>query len=263
MRKSGNWGLFFITLLGLNSDWTGVALTEPELDQYLYNESLPKGTDYTDPCKVMEYDAKMLSFRDYARESGLIKQVLDLKAHQTVVEIGCGTGGLTIHLARCCNRLYGLDVSKTMLDYARKKAEDANVKNITFQQGGFLTHGREDASVDAVVTNAALHHLPDFWKMAALLKINRMMKAEGRLFLGDVIFSYPPEQYKERSLDWIVQMGEKTGNGDEARTHLKEEYSTFSWIMESILEHAGFDWKRVGGDEYYALYLCKKARSFP
>jgi hypothetical protein len=43
---------------------------------------------------------------------------------------------------------------------------------------------------DLVTTKYALHHLPDFRKAAALVRINRMLRPVGRLFLRDVVFSF-------------------------------------------------------------------------
>ncbi len=236
-----------------------------DLNKCLFDESIPQGTDYTSSKKVKSYDEKMTRFRDYAKEAEQIAEALSLKAHENVLEIGCETGGLTVPLTRSCAWITALDVSKPMLDYARKKARTSNVHNVTFAKGGFLSHGQENGSFDAVLTNAALHHLPDFWKMAALLKINRLLREDGRFFLGDVIFNYPPEQYKERSFSWIGQMTEAFGSSGakEAETHLKEEYSTFGWIIEGMLERTGFEWERVGGDDYYGRYKCRKVKDFP
>jgi len=230
------------------------------MEKCLYDESLQKGTDYLDPRKVREYDAKMLSFRDYVAEAALIVDTLQLGPHESILDIGCGTGGVSLHVARSCNWLTGIDISRPMLDFAREKAKAADVHNATFQPGGFLKNDLPMASFNAVMTNAALHHLPDFWKAVALFRINQLLKEDGRLFLGDVVFGYPLEQYRERSLSWIERM-EPIEPG-EARAHLKEEYSTFSWIMEGLLDRTGFEWTRVGGDDYFAQYVCHKIRSF-
>ena len=45
---------------------------------------------------------------------------------------------------------------------------------------------------------------------------------------------------------------------EELETHLREEYSTFTWLLEPIIEHAGFeiataDYGTVGT---YACYIC-------
>lgn len=53
--------------------------------------------------------------------------------------------------------------------------------NIEFIQSGFLTYEHQSEPVDLIFTKAALHHLPDFWKQIALLRLNQMLKM-GRAF---------------------------------------------------------------------------------
>ena len=78
-----------------------------------------------------------------------------------------------------------------MLEFARGKAQASGLDNIRFCQGGFLGCHEDKPPVDAVVTQFAMHHLPDFWKEAALRRIAKMLKPNGKLFLNDVIFSFP------------------------------------------------------------------------
>lgn len=49
-----------------------------------------------------------------------------------------------------------------------------------FLPGGFLTYQHQGPPLDAVVTQIALHHLPDFWKQIALLRIFDMLKEGGK-----------------------------------------------------------------------------------
>ena len=49
--------------------------------------------------------------------------------------------------------------------------------------------------MDAVITQLALHHLPDFWKLVALKRISQMLKDGGKLYLRDVVFPSNVEDY--------------------------------------------------------------------
>jgi len=42
--------------------------------------------------------------------------------------------------------------------------------------------------------------------------------------------------------------------------HLRQEYSTFSWILESMLEHSGFEIERAeySTGRVFAAYICVK-----
>jgi len=50
--------------------------------------------------------------------------------------------------------------------------------------------------VDKMVTKAALHHLPDFWKSIALLETVDILKKGGKLYFFDVIFLFDPKSPK-------------------------------------------------------------------
>jgi len=133
------------------------------------------------------------------------------------------------------------------------------IDNIQFHHDGFLTYDHGAEPVDAVSSVAVLHHLPDFWKLVGLRRLASMLKPGGRLFLFDVVFSFGIAEY-ERHIDrFIGETREQMGPGgrNESETHIREEYSTCDWIMEGLLERAGF---RVETADYrngfLAAYLC-------
>jgi len=95
-----------------------------------------------------------------------------LTHNQTVLEIGTGTGELTIEIARYCTKVFAADVSPTMLQFARQKARDRDVNNVEFHDGGFLTYMHAGEPLDIIISQLALHHLPGFWKLIALKRIN-------------------------------------------------------------------------------------------
>ena len=56
-------------------------------------------------------------------------------------------------------------------------------------------------------------------------------------------------------------MKEKVGIdfAQEAGMHIKEEYSTFDWIMETLLKKAGFHIDKADYSEgFMAVYICTK-----
>jgi len=84
-----------------------------------------------------------------------------------------------------------------MLNFTRRKAELRGIKNIEFHQAGFLTYDHHGEPLDAVVSQLALHHLPDFWKMIALKRIFAMLKEGGKFYLRDVVYSFPVDNYMD------------------------------------------------------------------
>jgi putative AdoMet-dependent methyltransferase len=224
-----------------------------------YHEPDHPGADFDAIAEI--YDRNMKKARDVYGEIEEILDFLDLKPDHTILEIGTGTGEFAMAAARCCARVYAVDLSSGMLKYAEKKAASRDIKNVDFLQAGFLTYEHQGDPVDAVVTQIALHHLPDFWKQIALFRIAGLLKDGGKFCLRDVIYSFEISEYKEYFEKFIAQASIR--GGDEfARImsyHVKNEYSTLDWIMQEMIERAGLDVIRADHKHgFFGLYLCAK-----
>jgi len=90
-----------------------------------------------------------------------------------------------------------------MINCARNKAQKQGITNIEFINAGFLSYEHKFELADIILSKAALHHLPDFWKQIALLKMNKMLKMDGILYLFDIVFHFPPSEYEEKINNWI------------------------------------------------------------
>lgn len=104
-----------------------------------------------------------------------------------IIDFGSGTGTFAIQAARQCGKIIAVDVSETMINFAKSKAQKAGQSNIEFYHSGFLSYKHLQEPVDAIVTNLSLHHLPDFWKGIALKRIYHILKPGGKLLIRDVI----------------------------------------------------------------------------
>ncbi len=225
-----------------------------------YDESRQIGTDYESEAEVEAYDRRMQKMRNIEAENKKILSLLDLKPNQTVLEIGTGTGEFALTAAQKCLRVEAIDVSESMLKYAEKKAAARGTRNVHFSRAGFLTYDHQSEPFDAIVTQKALHHIPDFWKQIALLRIAGMLKPKGLLFLDDIIYSFDPQNY-ERFFESYIEGVAKSRRDNPAYTasHIKNEYSTLGWIMEGMIKRAGFTINRADyRDGFIASYLCAK-----
>lgn len=230
-----------------------------------FDETIKKaGTDFHNKEEVKVYDKRMSKLRDIEKEAEEIKKDIELKPEHTILEIGCGTGEFAIRAAGVCKKVIATDVSLAMLEYAKEKAEKKGIKNIEWVQAGFLTLGDKiDEPVDAVVSQLALHHLPDFWKMVALQNINNALKPCGVFYLRDVIFHHDLENYEERIDNWICSTKERGGAVFEKNfsVHIKDENSTFDWILEEMMKRTGFTVEKTETkDGFITTYVCKKKR---
>jgi putative AdoMet-dependent methyltransferase len=224
-----------------------------------YNEFEQVGTDYGSKAEVKIYDASHSDFRDMEAEGLNVLDMLGIKASNSVIDIGSGTGTFAIQAAKRCAMVYAVDVSKAMLDRAQSKAAKAGVSNIMFHHAGFLTYEHQKALVDAVVTTFAFHHLPDFWKGIALKRVHGMLKPKGRFYIHDIILE------EADALSNIQVLVEKLGNAGgkllraDTERHFKYEYSTYDWVMDGLLLRAGFDVKSKHiEDGVLGTYICTK-----
>lgn len=226
-----------------------------------YDETRPCGVNYNDIWRARFYDRIHLRFRDYEAESDRIISILGLDGGSTVADMGCGTGAFAVNAARHFKKVLAIDISKAMLRCACKKARKAKLNNIEFITGGFLTYTHNCEPVDAVVSTVALHHLPDFWKMVGLQRLARMIKTGGKIYIKDVVYSFDPAGYKYAIKAFVQTMTNRTEPGMkwELETHFRQEYSTLNWIMEGMIEKAGFEIETASYENaFMAEYLCTK-----
>lgn len=235
------------------------------MKDWYYDESVHVGVDYSQKEKAKIYDDEMEGFRDYESEArGFVEKLGISEPEQaTAVDIGCGTGAFSIHASKFFKKVYAVDVSDEMLNVARLKAKISMADTVEFCQSGFLQFKPQE-EVDVVFTKWAFHHLPDFWKQAALLNMNSMLKVGGKLFLSDFIFKFDPEFVK--NTDMLLNDLSKDFNREfvnEVKVHIKDEYSTFDWILQGLIERAGFEIESVNTEDCLASeYLCRKIKSF-
>jgi putative AdoMet-dependent methyltransferase len=228
---------------------------------WYFDESKMAGVDFEDAVQVEAFDLKQPSSTP-EKEQALVSR-LGISSGQTVIDLGAGTGTFAIQAASTGASIHAVDISQAMLSYAQTKAQKAGAMNIQFHQAGFLTYEHRDRLADIVVTKAALHILPDFWKMVAFLRIASMLKPGGRFFLRDAIFSFPPAKYETEVQAWIDRAAKPEGQGwtkQDYEMHVREEHSTFAWIVEGMLKQAGFHLAEVNYvSPVLAEYLCETA----
>lgn len=233
------------------------------MNDWLYDEYKHCGVDYSDTKQAESYDQQHQQFRNYEKE---VADMLDFisvcnPGDMTLVDLGCGTGATAIHASKYFRKIIAVDVSEVMINQAKKKAEQQGITNIEFVNAGFLSYEHETKPADIVVTKAAFHHLPDFWKQVALLKMNKMLDVEGILYICDVVFQFPPSAYVTAINQWISGFEMKAGKefSAEVATHIRDEFSTFGWVLEGMLRKAGFEIvKNRSADGFLSEYLCRK-----
>lgn len=207
---------------------------------WLFAEFSPAGVDLASPEAVKHYDRKQGT--DPKRDRALLDR-LGAGPGTRLIDLGCGTGSFVVQAARRGAEAYGVDVSEQMLEFTRRRAAAAGVA-VSLHHAGFLTYRHPGPPADVVTTRSALHQLPDFWKQTALLNIAGLLKPGGLLYIWDAIFSFPPAEYAQHLQQMVDEFGHTDGTGfsrEDFETHIREEFSTYAWILEGMLDRAGFE----------------------
>jgi len=227
---------------------------------WLYDESVTTGTNYRDETEVRAYDEHMAKLRNVVKEAEEIGAAIALTPRSAIWEIGAGTGECALHLARSCRNVVATDVSPAMLAYARRKAAERKIGNVRFELGGFLAGYEPEGQVDAIVTQLALHHLPDFWKARALARISDRLRQGGRLFLMDAVYPSEAAGNDDYFMKAVDAVRERSGEGGAKMTieHIRDEYSTLDWILEGLLQRAGMKVLKKDVSGFLTSYLCEK-----
>jgi len=115
----------------------------------------------------------------------LIEQA-ELEAGQRVLDLGCGTGALTLTAKRAQPgiEIVGLDPDDKALARARSKAERERLA-IRFEQGFGDALPFGEGSFDRVLSSFMFHHLESEQKPGVLREVRRVLRPGGRLHLLD------------------------------------------------------------------------------
>ncbi|HET6315549.1 MAG TPA: class I SAM-dependent methyltransferase, partial [Chloroflexota bacterium] len=188
---------------------------------------------------------------------------LGVSSEHTLIDLGAGTGALALEAAKRCRRVITVDVSSAMLAYIAARAKALRLDNVVGVNGGFLSYEHEGEPVDFILTKNAFHHLPDFWKVQALVRMRAILKQGGILHLQDLIFSFEPIDARSYIEAWLTTAPVDSAQGwsrPELVTHVREEYSTYSWLMEPMLERVGFSIRDASYSQskIFAAYTCSK-----
>ncbi|MEN3350915.1 MAG: hypothetical protein V7632_4550 [Bradyrhizobium sp.] len=178
-----------------------------------------------------------------------------------IADIGCGNGVLATEAALMGAEVDAIDISPAMLGLAEIYARDRRA-NIRTQPAGLLSFAYQPNSYDLIVSEFTLHHLPDFWKAVAMSRIFNALKPGANFYLRDMVFVSMPDGV-ERDVEGWADFSIKNHDveRDSVMTHMRDEYSTFGWVMERMLTETGFT--LVTADYHAPLhgtYLLRKPK---
>jgi ubiquinone/menaquinone biosynthesis C-methylase UbiE len=157
--------------------------------------------------------------------SRMVIELAKIKAGDKVLDVGCGTGNLTLTAkiyAGAPGSVYGIDPSPEMIDVAQKKAKRMGSDTV-FDIGLIEKIAFPDAAFDVVISRLVIHHLPDDLKRQGFAEVFRVLKPGGFLLIAD--FNPPTNPILKHVASALVG------------SHMME---TNVWSIPQMLTEAGF-----------------------
>jgi ubiquinone/menaquinone biosynthesis C-methylase UbiE len=152
---------------------------------------------------VDTYDAYMKK-ATFGREHILRRMTVELagvKAGDTVLEVGCATGTLTLAAKQAAGpsgQVFGIDIIPGMIEASQRKAAQANME-VTFKVGSIDSIPFPDSHFDEVMCSFMIFHMSDETRRKGIAEIQRVLKPGGRLLLLDL--ALPPQPFQR----WIAR----------------------------------------------------------
>ena len=170
-------------------------------------------------------------------ETKIANDIVEKMGNGTVLDLGSGTGYLSIEIARRSPGLqvYGIDLSRQMVKIARRHAK--GVDNARFVFGNAAKLPFKDSSIDLVISTGASHH----WKTPRLVfdECYRVLKTGKEAWIYDgcpQVFHNPADRKKlnEEYGFFVDRLGYRVST---IHGFTREEYQT---IVKGMLEKTAF-----------------------
>lgn len=153
-----------------------------------------------------DWDRHVVYAEDVARSDGFLalrEEILARAApspEDRVVDVGSGTGLLTLAAAPRVARVTAIDISPAMCDYLAAKAASADLDNVDCVVASAISLPLVDESAEVVISNYCFHHVSDEDKLRVLREIRRVLVPGGRLVFGDMMFRVALGDARDRQL---------------------------------------------------------------
>lgn len=175
------------------------------------------------------HESVLRSHRWRTAENSAAYLLPSLQPGQTMLDVGCGPGNLTVDLARrvAPGQVVGVDASEAVIELARQ--ENADEQHVRFEVADAYALPFEDDSFDVVHAHQVLQHLAD--PVAALTEMRRVARPGGIVAVRDADYAgmtwFPPSHGLDEWRELYHEVTEANGHEADAGRHL------LSWVREA------------------------------
>jgi len=198
------------------------------------------------------YDTIIEPFVNGLRRIGL--KMFPVNEGMNILDVGCGTGThLTLYQEKKCN-IFGIDLSESMLNMAKKKLD----QNATLKLCDATNTPFSDDFFDLIYSMTVLHEMDEEVRFGVLKEANRILKSNGRILLID-FHNGPLKKLKGFISKIIITFFEITAG----KNHFKN-YRNFirNGALPRLIKSQNFeieDQKIVNGGTF-GFFLLKKGK---
>ena len=127
-------------------------------------------------------------------ESLLFNKIADdMDKGNTVLEVACGTGRVTMEIAKQAKKVYAIDISPQMIDVAIKNIKEKGINNVELSVEDAYSLPFDNNMFDIVICINSLHNM--IYPEKTLSEIKRVLKTEGR-FIATIVGIGESRKYK-------------------------------------------------------------------
>jgi ubiquinone/menaquinone biosynthesis C-methylase UbiE len=163
--------------------------------------SLPYVIHSDEECERLELQARLAGIERHLRH-------VPLSPNDRVLDVGCGSGSMARLIARSFPRaeVVGVDLRDGYLDFARARARDENIRNITFRHGDVFALPFPDATFDVVWSKYLLQWLKE--PRSALAELKRVTRPGGFVvscdYAGFAVEHFPVDRQLDRRIREVI-----------------------------------------------------------
>lgn len=155
---------------------------------------------------------------------------LEIESGARVLDVCCGTGNLTVKLAREVGpegEVIGVDFSETMLERGVEKVEDLGLNQVVLKQGNALNLKFREGAFDYVTIGFGLRNVTDLQQ--ALGEMKRVAKEGG--IIASLELSHPVYKgYRELFNIYVFNVVPWLGK------LFTNQYEEYAWLPKSLAE---------------------------
>lgn len=114
-----------------------------------------------------------------------IKNKLDLKTTDILIDVCCGNGLITQRISSDCEKIIGIDISDILINNATKHCAGSNIYYIEAEALGLSKY--VDLKADKILLYFSFQYFDSFRKgMAVIAEMLKVLKPGGKIFIGDI-----------------------------------------------------------------------------